>query len=284
MGNLSEAEKRKILRERRQKKFANGGASSRLNKITGQSDSHLNTESPLDNPKNEPVLPSAAQKIEDDDFGQHITDDSMPAPETENVPQVELLKQLASMQNEGFESTPDLFSLLSSMQKNGIPNDATNGSATNIPVEPLVDPVMLNYHNFLVNRLKAWTIVLKWICLVPFLYLVTRQNDVESVLSTGALDKLTDPTNFFMIFTSFEIVATSIYYQRLQTIEKNNKVNTLDNNSKIVKMISMVPEGILPIGNIKGKVVTLLQYWDVLSMFISDICLVLIAIGIFQRL
>ena len=282
MSSLTEAEKRKILRERRQKKFANGGASSRLNKITGQSDSHLNTESPLDNPKNEPVLPSA-QTIEDDDFGQHIADDTMPAPETENVPQVELLKQLASMQNEGSESTPDLFSLLSSMQKNGTPSGAANGPPVDIPVEPLVDPAMLNYHNFLVNRLKAWTLVLKWICLLPFLYLVTRQNGVESALSTSALDKLTDPTNFFMIFTTFEIVATSIYYQRLQTIEKNNKVNTLDNNSKIVKMISMVPEGILPIGNIKGKVVTLLQYWDVLSMFISDICLVLIAIGIFQK-
>ena len=283
MSSLTEAEKRKILRERRQKKFANGGASSRLNKITGQSDSHLNTESPLDNPKNEPVLP-AAQTIEDDDFGQHLTDDSILTPGTENIPQVELLKQLASMQNEGSESTPDLFSLLSSMQKNGTPDGATNGPAVDIPVEPLVDPAMLNYHNFLVDRLKAWTLVLKWICLLPFLYLVTRQNGLESALSTSTLDKLTDPTNFFMIFTSFEIVATSIYYQRLQTIEKNNKVNTLDNNSKIVKMISMVPEGILPIGNIKNKVVTLLQYWDVLSMFIADVCLVLIAIGIFQKI
>lgn len=282
MSSLTEAEKRKILRERRQKKFANGGASSRLNKITGQSDSHLNTESPLDNPKNEPVLPSA-QTIEDDDFGQHIADDTMPAPETENVPQVELLKQLASMQNEGSESTPDLFSLLSSMQKNGTPSGAANGPPVDIPVEPLVDPAMLNYHNFLVNRLKAWTLVLKWICLLPFLYLTTRPTGLESTMSTSTLDRLTDPTNFFMIFTSFEIVATSIYYQRLQTIEKNNKVNTLDNNSKIVKMISMVPEGILPIGNIKGKVVTLLQYWDVLSMFISDVCLVLIAVGIFQK-
>nr|3ZS9_C Chain C, GOLGI TO ER TRAFFIC PROTEIN 2 [Saccharomyces cerevisiae]3ZS9_D Chain D, GOLGI TO ER TRAFFIC PROTEIN 2 [Saccharomyces cerevisiae] len=36
MSELTEAEKRRLLRERRQKKFSNGGASSRLNKITGQ--------------------------------------------------------------------------------------------------------------------------------------------------------------------------------------------------------------------------------------------------------
>ncbi|SMN19914.1 similar to Saccharomyces cerevisiae YER083C GET2 Subunit of the GET complex [Maudiozyma saulgeensis] len=282
MSNLSEAEKRKILRERRQKKFANGGASSRLNKITGQSDSHLNTESPLDNPTNEPVLP-AERKVERTLSQEDILNGKEPS-EAENIPQVELLKQLASMQNEGSDSTPDLFSLLSSMQKNGMPTaNGTDELPSNIPVEPLVDPAMLNYHNYLVNRLKAWTILLKWIVLVPFLYLVTRGESFESASVLGPLSNLADSTNFFMVFTSFEIVATSIYYQRLQSIERNNKVNTLDNNSKIVKMVSMIPEGLLPIKNIKGKVVTLLQYWDVLAMFISDICLVLIVIGIFQK-
>ncbi|CAB4253997.1 GET complex subunit GET2 [Maudiozyma barnettii] len=282
MSNISEAEKRKLFRERRQKKFSNGGATSRLNKITGQADSQLNTESPLDNPKNEFVLPTE-RKVETTSSHDDIHNEKS-VSESENTPQVELLKQLASMQKEGSDSTPDLFSLLSSMQQNGVPN--ANGFSeipSDIPMAPLVDPAMLNYHNYLVSKLKAWTILLKWIVLVPFLYLVTRGEDFDHSSILGPLSNVTDSTNFFMVFTAFEIVATSIYYQRLQNIERNNKVNTLDNNSKIVKMVSIVPEGILPIKNIKGKVVTLLQYWDVLAMFISDICLVLIVIGIFQK-
>lgn len=279
MSTLSEAEKRKILRERRQKKFLNGGASSRLNKITGQTDSYLNAESPLDNPTNEPVLEhkrtvtdvsSSTQELENDEELQN-----------ENNPEVQLLKKLAAMQNEGSDSTPDLLSLLSSMNN----NMSKNGSqmTPNIEVEPPVDPELLNYHNMLVNRLKAWTLLLKWIVLIPYLYYSTRGNKASIIPLPESLSSLADSNKFFMIFTSFEIIATSIYYQRLQVIERNNKVNTLDNNSKILKFVSMVPEGILPINNIKGKVVLLLQYWDVISMFISDVCLVLIVIGVMQQ-
>lgn len=278
MSSLTEAEKRKLLRERRQKKFANGGASSRLNKITGQSDSHLNTESPLDNPKNEPVL-DKAPVAKETSVDQGVNTEQQQAADPENDPQVQLLKQLASMQNEGSDSTPDIFSLLGSMQKNA---DGTENAAP--AMEAPVDPILLNYHNYLVNRLKAWAILLKWIILLPYLYVITRGAETRICPSSGPLGNLCDPTNFFMVFTSFEIVATSAYYQKLQTIEKNNKVNTLDSNSKIIKIVSMVPEGILPIRNIKGKVVLLMQYWDVLSVFITDVCLVLVAFGLLKNL
>lgn len=279
MSTLTEAEKRKLLRERRQKKFANGGASSRLNKITGQSDSHLNTDSPLDNPKNEPVLESVPVAKSAPISETNEVEQPQTTTESENDPQVQLLKQLASMQNEGADSTPDLFSLLGSMQKG-----ADGKEGVDPVMEAPVDPVLLNYHNYLVNRLKAWTILLKWIILLPYLYVITRGAETNICPSSGPLGNLCDPSNFFMIFTSFEIVATSVYYQKLQTIEKNNKVNTLDSNSKIIKIVSMVPEGLLPITNIKGKVVLLMQYWDVLSVFIGDVCLVLIAFGLLKCL
>ena len=91
---------------------------------------------------------------------------------------------------------------------------------------------------------------------------------------------LLDPSYFFMIFTTFEMVATSIYYQKLQSIERAHKINTLDNSSKIVKLVSMIPNDIVPIPNLKGKIILLLQYWDVLSLFLTDICFVLIMMGI----
>ncbi|CCC70427.1 hypothetical protein NCAS_0E03570 [Naumovozyma castellii] len=266
MSELSESEKRRILRERRQKKFAQGGATSRLNKITGQAESHLSTESPLDTPKQKitsPVLETVGAPREA----------SIPTTnkDANADPQVELLKKLADMQNQD-QSTPDLFSLLGSL-KEGM-NDNSTGAT---PVQPvnLVDQEMLAYHDYLVNRLKAFTILIKWLVLLPYIYFLTK-----SAYSSAPISFFTTPSNFFMIFTSFEIIATSIYYQKLQSIEKANKVNTMHQNSKIVKLVSLIPEGIVPIPDLTGKVVLALQYWDVLSMFITDICFVIIAMGL----
>lgn len=268
MSELTEAEKRKILRERRQKKFSNGGASSRLNKITGQVDSQLSTESPLDTPRQSPS-PINTEPV----LNRQPTERKAVEGKIGEDGQLKMLKELADMQNNG-ESTPDLFSLLSKMKE----------SAGEFPEsEPLapIDQSLLNYHDYLVNRLKAWTIVIKWVFfLLPYIYLVTRTEKECISIIPSSLHVLTQPSYFFMIFTSFEIVATSIYYQQLQNIEKENNINTLHNSSKIAKLASMIPEGIIPIPNIKGKIMLALQYWDVLSMFLTDICFVLVAMGI----
>lgn len=284
MSELSDAEKRKILRERRQKKFGNGGASSRLNKITGQVDSNLSTESPLDTPRSAPIESKQQETLIDipdpeipniDDHIQKTT----PAAKIEDA-QLNLFKQLADMQKDG--SSPDLFSLLKSM--NGETGD--DSIFKNLPTSPEdaptpVDTELLKYHDYLVNRLKAKTILIKWMFfLLPYLYLVTRGGRTPLIPVPEMLSILLDPSYFFMIFTSFEMVATSIYYQKLQSIERNHKINTLDNSSKIVKLVSMIPEGIIPVPNLKGKVVLALQYWDVLSLFLADICFVLLFIGI----
>lgn len=286
MSELSEAEKRKILRERRQKKFSNGGGSTRLNKITGQVDSKLSTESPLDSSRSSPIVITEKKDVSTDFPDPEIP--TIGADAKKNVTstsdageaQVNLFKKLADMQQGG--SNPDLFSLLKSM--NG---DASNESLfQNLPssqegeITP-VDTELLKYHDYLVNRLKAKTILIKWLFfLLPYLYLVTRDGRPSLIPVPEIFTIFLDPSYFFMIFTSFEMVVTSIYYQKLQSIEKTNKVNTLDNSSKIVKLVSMVPEGIIPIPNLKGKITLALQYWDVLSLFLTDLCFVLLFMGI----
>lgn len=61
MSELSEEEKRRILRERRAAKLSKGGASTRLNKITsGVSNSFLPTDSPIDKKASAPASASAS--------------------------------------------------------------------------------------------------------------------------------------------------------------------------------------------------------------------------------
>lgn len=275
MSELSETEKRRILRERRQNKFSKGGGASRLNKITGQVDSHLSTESPLDRKKDN-VVPTSF-----DDPPEHEVTETTPSisssnaksEATTNNPQIDLMKKIAAMENEK-ESSPDLFA---AMKGFGLGDDS------NLPQPDMspVDQELIKYHDYLVNRLKAKTILFKWIFfIIPYIYLISRGNKSTFVPIPSFLSIFTDPSYFFMIFTSFEMVATSVYYQKLQTIEKAHNVNKLDTSNMIIKLVTLIPEGLLPFTDLKGKVILLLQYWDILSLFLSDICFVLFITGI----
>ncbi|GAV53093.1 hypothetical protein ZYGR_0AI03750 [Zygosaccharomyces rouxii] len=266
MSELSDAEKRRILKERRQKKFSGGGGSNRLNKITGQADSLMSTESTLDQKEKTPESTI--------DTGKNESRSSPTA--SDNNPQVSLFKQLAEQDRQnGSETPPDLMSMLQSMTG----GDAKNGLPPTLGTPPApVDQSMLDYHNYLVNRLKAWSIIVKWIVLVPYMYVITH--DVPLSVPFG----LVDSSNFFSVLMGFEIVTTSIYYNRLQSIEKGTNVNTMMHGSIIAKLISLIPDEAPQQKNLKSRLFTLLQYWDVVSMLITDICFVLIVLGIFSHI
>ena len=83
-----------------------------------------------------------------------------------------------------------------------------------------------------------------------------------------------------MIFTSFETVATTIYYQKLRSIEEGHSINTLDNNSKIMKLLALIPENVVPVNDIKGKVTVVMRCIDILSLFLADLCFVVVLIGL----
>lgn len=285
MSELTEAEKRRLLRERRQKKFSNGGASSRLNKITGQASSHLNAESPLDAPSAAKTTPPASVHSATPD----IKEDSNVAP------QLDLLKQLAAMQGQGTgkstpqdSSTPDLLSLLSSMNT-GMPSaEGTPSFGQAAPAAP-INQAALDYHDYLLNRLKAWTILVKWVFfLLPYLYLITRPNSsvwpAYAFTQSAWFAPLRNPSNFTRIFATFEFLSISIYYQLLKNVEHKSKIKNLQDTNKLVKLVSLVPEGVIPVANLKGKLITLLQYWDLLSMLITDISFVLIVLGLLTYL
>lgn len=279
MSEISEAEKRRILRERRQKKFSNGGASSRLNKIVNKTGSQLSTDSPIE-AKNEEARKETVVKTE-------VAEEEIPRQDKNakaQDPQIELFKQLAEMKdNDG--SAPDLFSLMKGLGPN-------NGEESPFPMPPMqaqerIDPEMLAYHKYRINMLKAKTVFVKWVFfLFPYLYLLTRTDGsyFPFLVNSYLPESLTSRSSFFSVFVTFEIIATSIYYQLYLGIERDTNIKTLQDTSKIVSLVSLVPEGILPISNLRGKVILALKYLDVVNMMVTDVCFVLVAIGLVSQI
>lgn len=67
-------------------------------------------------------------------------------------------------------------------------------------------------------------------------------------------------------------------------MERETGVKTLQDTSKIVSLVSMVPEGILPIADLRGKVILAMKYWNIIAMMIGDVCFVLVAIGLVSQI
>lgn len=298
MSELSEAEKRKILRERRQKKFGKEAASSRLAKITGQTEnSFLSTESPLSS--RESSVPATKATVPDsnedstklmDELIAKATSKGSSAPSSASAktgnPELDLFAQLAQLQQDaglggkdaaGAADGTDIFSqLMMSMQQ-----DQTQATGPGAASQQPIDAAVLEAHNIAVNKLKSYSILVKWIFfLLPYLYYITHSS--RDPFQQSAVNFALNRSNFFTVFTTFEIVALSIYYQLLISAEKSHKVNTLNSNSKILKWVSMVPPGLLPISNLTGKVSQALQYWDVVSMYLTDLCFAIVVAGFFQ--
>ncbi|SCU82434.1 LANO_0B06216g1_1 [Lachancea nothofagi CBS 11611] len=292
MSEISETEKRRLLRERRQQKFGKGGATSRLAKITGQTEnSFLSTESPIDSKSSTPE-PSGRNSNEDstkqmDELLAQIHQQQPKKTDQGGAaknPELDLFAQLAKMQQgdasapTATSETPDIFAqLLKSVQMDQQPQQGIESVFGNQPI----DAAVLEAHNVAVNKLKAYTIVVKWFFFIlPYVYYISHTGREAFQLTT--VDFVMNRSNFFTIFTSFEVVTLSVYYQLLMSAEKSHNINTLNSNSKILKLVSMVPPGLVPIPNLRGKISQALQYWDVLSMYLTDMAFAILLTGIFQ--
>ncbi|CAH01460.1 GET complex subunit GET2 [Kluyveromyces lactis] len=292
---LSDAEKRKLLRERRQQKFSNGGASSRLNKITGQQqNSFLSSTSVLDEPKVTPSGNKKSSNVSDEEVEKSTKEiqdllssipgnkDNSETDAAETNPEVALFQQLLKMQQQGggFQngspdaSTPDLFSSLL--------NNDTNTTASATQMLPnFVDEKVLKYYKFKVSKLKSYIILIKWALLAPYVYFIMHPNPTV-LQASNLLSQIVERSNFFSIFTGLEIVFISIYYQMLKKLQRDNNVTATQNAGGILKYLTMIPEGILPIRNIQGKIGLALEYFDVASMYVTDICFVLVLFGVMK--
>ncbi|AMD19964.1 HCL187Wp [Eremothecium sinecaudum] len=278
MSELSESEKRQLLRERRKQKFSNGAGSTRLSKITGQqSGSFLPTESPLDRPKSSGSSAGDLNIQDKDDFFAEISKSAgsgISDKGKEGNPEVALLEQLMNMRGgpekpgAGGNGIDDIFSSL--FRQGAQPGPEAAGV-------PSADMVSVSMHTHRAKQLKAYTILIRWAVLFPLVYFaMTPPSNIIGEYIHSLLQRF----SFFMMFSTFEIVTISMYYQALLRLEKINKVNTMNNTSKLVTWANLIPEGILPVSNIPGKLTIIMYYWDVFSMCLTDLSFCIVAVGV----
>ncbi|AAS51192.1 ACL036Wp [Eremothecium gossypii ATCC 10895] len=283
MSEVSEAEKRRILREKRKQKFSKGAGSARLHKITTQQPGGASGDSTVTSAEisdNEGSLQrgsnSGQSTREIDDLLAAMDPPIEPAEPLESAaPEVAFIQQLMKMQQGS--ATP--------------PADEKAGGLFSPLLERLAEqeaggaPVVsgeVGVHQFQVRQLKAYMLLLRWAILLPFIYYVMHPGTAHWLHTSRFLHFVMEPRNFFMVFTTFEVASISIYYQVLLTLERTNKVNSLSYSSKLVTWAGLVPDGMLPIDNLQGKVVVALHYWDILSMYLTDLSLCLVAAGLMK--
>lgn len=312
---LSAAEKRRLLRERRQQKFSNGGASSRLNKITGQQEgSFLSSKSVLDEKKPAPA-PAATTTATSFNANSSTSNADKSTEEIEEMlsripnqkaetepdnsesnPEIALFQQLLKMQQQGSgipaagngfgsqspdASTSDLFTSLLNSDRNTTAAATAAGQGSG----GFVDESVLKYHQYKVSKLKSYITLLKWIILTPYIYFIMHPNPAATTIGqySSIASQLLEKSNFFSIFTGLEVIFISIYYQMLKNLQRKNNVTPTQNAGGIVKYLSMIPEGILPIKNVQGKIGLALEYFDVFSMYVTDICFVVVLFGLMKH-
>ncbi|KAH3902719.1 GET complex subunit GET2 SCDLUD_000304 [Saccharomycodes ludwigii] len=319
MSELTDAEKLKILRERRAQKFKrNGAATERLNKITGETNL-LSTESPLEKQQTNTTnsstssfhnltsteemdeLVHTAQKKtgplqhsnQADNNATQYTNPDKEQKESLNA-QIKLLKELVANEKDGniSSSTSDIDSEQVFQLLNG-GNDLGNASPFgNIPINAGAqnNPQLVAYSKNKINKFKAWLVVIRWgLFLLPYIYFITNPKfDANSLTpSSPMLSKyiplLFDKQNFFTVFITFEICMISIYYQFKNSLYKETKVQPLSTN-KILSLLGMIPDGLLPFSNVQGKINAVLQYWDVFGIFLTDTAFVLVVVGVISYL
>ncbi|AET41283.1 GET complex subunit GET2 Ecym_7464 [Eremothecium cymbalariae DBVPG len=284
VSELSETEKRKLLRDRRKQKFSNGGASSRLTKITNQpsggvmsTETFLEDELPSSTSKSDQsVIPNVEESTKEMDTLLANVGKPAETRSTKTNPEVALLQQLMGMQEEfrvpKDDNTPDLFSQML--------NQSAKTQTMRSPDADLVDQSKVTMHTYQARKLKAYTYLIRWLLLLPLVYHMMLPTPSTLPLISSLTRFFVDKPNFFMIFSTFEVISISIYYQALLKLERTNKVNTLSNTSKIVTWAGLVPEGVLPISNIPRKIMLAMHYWDILSMYLTDLSFCLIIAGL----
>lgn len=278
---LPESEKCRILRERRKQKFMNDGGSSRLAKITGQQpSSFLSTESPVKN------LINYSEKQEEKEFeslqeSRNIDDTltrklSVEKPNCDmdtTEPQIALLRKFMNTEQckQGDVDEKDL-DFLSSLVGSDVVRDksiefnASENSSTET-------------HSYKVRCLRVYSILFRWSMLFLMVYFAISSHNSRI---GNMLRNLFERSGFFAVFLTFEILGISVYFHALRSLERLSGINTVYSSNRLISWASLIPEGILPIANIPGKLMILMHYWDVVSMGLTDLSFCIVSVGLIR--
>lgn len=301
---LSEAEKRQKLRERRAAKIKDGA--SRLGKITGdypeaQKETAAST---TPEPKIQTRSSSSAgsnpnrisQNFDHDDPDiqditkfepvrekEEDTDLSTDAQQFEEM----LQKMLSSQQHQhsgGENSAPgssefDIFSQLLGGDGNGLGGlGGLNSPTAETNEKNEYEAKLADYNKAINDQYKAKLMVLRgffsalltiWI----FHFQGFHSSSYEIMRFSGA------DSGFVKIWSSFEIIFTSIYALHLTKIKDSH----YNYNSKILTVLGYIPDVFLPL-HWKNKIRWFVKYQELINLIIFDMSIVVVIFGLLSFL
>ncbi|ODV66915.1 GET complex, subunit GET2 [Hyphopichia burtonii NRRL Y-1933] len=310
---LSADEKRRLLRERRQAKMQQGKASERLNNILSQGSSVKSDQpsiSVLDKPQSTPS-PSLTPQM---------SNASLSAVNKDSDPEVldldTIIKERDGTPQNKAQQDPDFDEMLNKIFGAGAPGAPGNqGGAGNGQEDPISQMMMsllnqdggdgmpnfgneanngpqnvyqqqLNEYN--VYNQKSWKfrflIVRYTAILINFFYHYLTIADLSFQSSSYSYVRglvATSPTNTFITtFLSIELVILTTYF--IIGTQKH-LFKTASENNPITKLLSMGSLVLPQLQQYRSLIVSILGYWDLLGMLLSDISLVIVLFGLISR-
>ncbi|ODQ59271.1 hypothetical protein WICANDRAFT_79792 [Wickerhamomyces anomalus NRRL Y-366-8] len=297
MAEISEAEKRQRLRERRAAKIKNGA--SRLGKITGDySEVPKQTPAPQAPPAATTTSSSSSNRISQsfDDKDPEIEDiskfepidevkDLDPSSDAKQFEQM-LEKMLSSPKHQhdgpttagiGEGSEFDIFAKLLGTQgaDSGIfPPSGQNNNNEDYEYETKLS----EYNKILNDQFKAKFMMLRLVIMMGlsiwFYQFKGFHSSSSEILRIKAID-----SGFIEIWSSFEILFTGIYAMNLNKIKDSH----YNYNSKILNIMGMVPDMILP-SYWKDKIRWVVKYQELINLIIFDLSCVIFILGVLSGL
>ncbi|CCG20875.1 GET complex subunit [Candida orthopsilosis Co 90-125] len=280
---LSEEEKRRILRERRQAKMAKGKASDRLNNILtqGASVKSSTVTSVLDKPESGPATLPTSLHHDDDPEIQDIS--TIAAGDTslgEKDPQAEInemfksIFQQQSSQDEGNPMT-DIFKMF---------GDANSTGDSNIPppdsAQSQYEQQLNQYHLYQKQVWRFRFSIVRLITIAAFFFY--NYYSIPSFTASNHayvrdLSEIYPLSGFAQGFFTLEIVIIASYYFILT---KNGLFHAARQNNLVMKgvqVVSMFAPQVQQLAPILSRV---LEYKELLGIFLGDLSLVVVLFGL----
>jgi hypothetical protein len=275
---VTEAEKRKLLRERRAAKIAN--SSARLNRITGDEKREdavpelpQEIKEPVDIDQAKKISNRISQNFEDPPIqdiesitelntstGAGNNDENMADFQKEFQQSLEQL--LKSVKHEHGGSNP-AFDMFNMDQLASIPNLNGSGEADTANDKDIEERLIQKKLN---DKFKAQFMLIKLMFVPLIIYICMGSNRFNNSDFNVSL--------FIEYFTAFEVLTTSIYTFRLIKTPDNEY-----NYSKVLDYVDLIPQGVVA-QHWKEKARLLFKYLELIQFVLFDMSAVIVVFGL----
>jgi hypothetical protein len=275
---VTEAEKRKLLRERRAAKIAN--SSARLNRITGDEKPEdavpelpRETKEPVDTNQTKKSSNRISQNFEDPPIQdiESITElntstgvgnngESMADFQKEFQQSLEQLLKSVKHEHGGSNPAFDMFNI---DQLASIPDLNGSGGADTANEKDIEERLIQKKLN---DKFKAQFMLVKLMFVPLIIYICMGSNRFNNSDFNESL--------FIKFFTTFEVLSTSIYTFRLIKTPDNEY-----NYSKLLDYVDLIPQGIVA-QHWKQKTKLLFKYLELIQFVLFDMSAVIVVFGL----